>query len=175
MNYFCLPKIYQKYMPVLVYSAILYWLMISVWFGEIRAIASSTCATVQHFIDVHVIVQCVWWQHNQFILVSVIPLIQVWDHTLVETHTHTQKNTHMPTLKHTQHQYGALCHSFHSAEIEWTGLFSPFSAHGQPQCLHESCVCVGGCEFLICRRSDLSALYLHMRTMWLTAMPYLFS
>lgn len=103
--------------------------------------------------------------------------MQMWNGSSLR-HAHTWKDTH----KHAHPCTSVWCAApSHSAETEWTGLFSPLSAHGQPQCLHESCVwacvrsvCVWECEFLICRRSDLPALYLHMHTIWLTAMPYLF-
>ena len=111
----------------------------------------------------------VWWQRKQVTLVTVI----FFFHTGVEFYTRWDTNTHAHSNLCAHNISMVQCH-FPVLRLSEQVYFPPFSAHGQPQCLHQSCVCVWECEFLICRSSDLSALYLHMRTMWLTAMPYLF-
>lgn len=111
-------------------------------------------------------------------LTTVISLIQVWNHTLFETRTHKHAHAHTQTHAHTKSVWCSV--SFISQCWNWVNrfIFSPLvhmgnlSVFTKVVCVY---VCVWECEFLICRRSDLSALYLHMRTMWLTAMPYLFA
>ena len=84
MNYFCLPKIYQKYTPVLVYGAILYWLMISVWLGKNK---SSTFTTVLQFTESDGSV------NKSHSWLSFFSSTQVWNSTLVETQTRTHTRT----------------------------------------------------------------------------------
>lgn len=64
------------------------------------------------------------------------------------------------------HQYGALCHPTVlrlSEQVYFPPLvhMGNLSVFMKVVCEH---VCVWECEFLICRRSDLPALYLHMHT-----------
>lgn len=88
---------------------------------------------------------------------------------------HTRTHTRAMCTK-SQNHYGAHTHSAVSQCWKCTGLISPIARLSTLKLCVYACVWVwvGGSVNFSSADTDLSAPYLHMRTMWLTAIPYLF-
>lgn len=160
MNYYCLPKIYQKYMPVLVYGAILYWLMISVWLGENKSGWKQHLYYSSQITDqclMHRIPVCDWWQHNQFIPVTVILFnagAKSYTHTLIWTHT----KMHTPVVKRV---HANMVHRAISQCWDWVNrfIFPPLVGNLS---VFKKVVCASVCACVCVWEVWIS----HLQTLW---------